>query len=381
VTGAAVAPGHRPLLAAILADVAAAQVIVLQPAYVQGLVDHAGMSDAKAGYALSAEMLAFAVATISMAAIASRVRWRPLVQSALLVLLLCHLASAWMVHTSMFVAIRVAAGLAAGIVVPLAFASIGLTSKPERGYGLVITSVLLYGAILLTVTPALFRAGGVAALLVAMASTCVVALAASFAFHEPSRHATAQPRKPHRTSATERAALSAMFFYFMAQGSFWAYASLIGKSKGLSDGVVSDALALSQFAGIAGALLPAVLADRAGRTAPLAAGILCGVLPLAALAGPVTAVTFTVVVAIYQFGWNLSHPFLLGMFARFDRTGQVVVYGTAMQKLGLAAGPAAAAVVVAYASYGIVVAMSMALCALSLILVMPAIRAQSNSWL
>jgi hypothetical protein len=86
---------------------------------------------------------------------------------------------------------------------------------------------------------------------------------------------------------------------------------------------------------------------------------------------------FIAVVAVYQFGWNLSHPFLLGMFARFDRTGQVVVYGTAMQKLGLAAGPAAAASVLAYDGYGLVVMLSMALCALSLLLVVPAIRAQA----
>jgi predicted MFS family arabinose efflux permease len=168
-----------------------------------------------------------------------------------------------------------------------------------------------------------------------------------------------------------------MLAYFAAQGAFWAYASLIGKSKGLSDESVAAALALSQFTGIAGALVPAALGDRLGRGGPLGIGVLCGILPLALLVGAVRAPVFIAVVAVYQFGWNLSHPFLLGMFARFDRTGQVVVYGTAMQKLGLAAGPAAAASVLAYDGYGLVVMLSMALCALSLLLVVPAIRAQA----
>ncbi len=51
-------------------------------------------------------------------------------------------------------------------------------------------------------------------------------------------------------------ALFAMLAYFMAQGVVWAYLFLIGVSGGLTDQAGSaNGLMLSQFAGIAGALL------------------------------------------------------------------------------------------------------------------------------
>ncbi|MEM7277688.1 MAG: hypothetical protein AAF385_06135, partial [Pseudomonadota bacterium] len=52
---------------------------------------------------------------------------------------------------------------------------------------------------------------------------------------------------------------------------------------------------------------------------------------------------FAVFVSIYNFAWNLTHPYLLAAMASFDRKGKVVVYAVAMQMLGLAFGPAVAA--------------------------------------
>jgi DHA1 family inner membrane transport protein len=68
--------------------------------------------------------------------------------------------------------------------------------------------------------------------------------------------------------------------------------------------------------------------------------------------------------------------FLLGVFSRFDRTGQVVVYGTAMQKIGLAAGPAVAAAVLGQDRFARIILLSIACMAIALGMVLPAARAQ-----
>ena len=112
----------------------------------------------------------------------------------------------------------------------------------------------------------------------------------------------------------------------------------------------------------------------------MVASMLAGVLSVAWLSvatpGPVA---FTIAVAVFQFGWNMTHPYLLGVFSRFDRSGQVVIYGTALQKIGLAAGPAAAAFVLAGNRHDTVLALSMALGIVAMLLAVPAARAQSKA--
>ena len=60
---------------------------------------------------------------------------------------------------------------------------------------------------------------------------------------------------------------------------------LIGTAGGLSEQNVATALTLSQFAGVAGALLPASLGSRFGRWRPLSVGIAGGAVALAFLIG------------------------------------------------------------------------------------------------
>jgi predicted MFS family arabinose efflux permease len=365
------------LVAAISADVAAAQIIVVQPAYVEGLVRHGHLSAEAAGYTLSIEMLSFALATIAMVFLAARIRWRLTVGLSLAVLAVAHLASAGLVGTAAFLPTRIIAGAAAGVIVPLAFGAIGTLARPERGFGLLIATVLVYGAIMMAVAPTLLESGGLFALLAAFAVVAGAAIFLIRAFPEPVRSAAGRVEREHRLSATfEWSALIAMAFYFAAQSSFWAYASLIGAYRGINETAIASALAISQIAGIAGAAVPALMHTRLGQSLPLAIGILCGVVPLVALLQFDSMLTFAVAVAVFQFGWNMTHPFLLGVFSRFDRTGQVVVYGTAMQKIGLAAGPAVAAAVLGQDRFARIILLSIACMAIALGMVLPAARAQ-----
>jgi predicted MFS family arabinose efflux permease len=372
--------GRRALATAILADVAAAQVVVVQPAYVEGLVSAAGLDAARAGYVLSLEMLAFALSTIAMVAIAPRIRWRPTVTAALLILGLAHAASGYLVHTDAFLIARVVAGIAAGVVVPLAFAAIGLMPRPEKGFGILLTAVLTYGALLLAVAPQILAAGGLQALLLVFAAVAVLGALMAGRFPEPERDTLGRVSREYRTARRyEWSALLSMATYFAAQACFWAYASLIGQHFALNDGQIATALAVSQFAGIAGAMVPALAGTMLGQRSSLAIGAAFGMTP-ALLLGPQvpSELLFLIVTCLFQFGWNMSHPFLLGVFARFDRTGQVVVQGTAMQKIGLAVGPAAGAWILGNENYAAVILLSAGLCALALLLVLPAAAAQSG---
>jgi len=85
-----------------------------------------------------------------------------------------------------------------------------------------------------------------------------------------------------------------------------------------------------------------------------------------------------VAVGIYNFAWNLTHPFLLASMASFDRRGRVVVYAVAMQMVGLAIGPALAASVISEGDYINVNWLGAGLFVVSLALILPPVVAQTK---
>ena len=52
-----------------------------------------------------------------------------------------------------------------------------------------------------------------------------------------------------------------------------------------------------------------------------------------------TAIGFTIGACLFNILWNVTHPYLLAAQASFDRSGRQVSFATAMQMLGIAAGP------------------------------------------
>jgi MFS family permease len=165
-------------------------------------------------------------------------------------------------------------------------------------------------------------------------------------------------------------AIFAMFTYFFAQGVIWAYLFLIGLNGGVGEQEVANGLMMSQFLGIAGAFVAAMAGRKFGRTVPLAIGIVGGGLVLTFLFGTFTALTYALTVCVYNFAWNMTHPFLLAAMASFDRHGRVVVYAVAAQMLGLAIGPAFAAFLLSEGDYSRVIYAGIGLFMLSYLLIL-----------
>ncbi|MFP8877141.1 MAG: hypothetical protein VCB99_09580, partial [Myxococcota bacterium] len=117
-------------------------------------------------------------------------------------------------------------------------------------------------------------------------------------------------------------------------------------------------------------LVAALAGRRFGRTLPLALGILGGALVLGWLFGEFTAFVYAVTVCIYNFAWNMTHPFLLAAMSSFDRHGRVVVYAVAAQMMGLAIGPAFAAGLIREGDYSRVIIAGMVLFVLSFLLML-----------
>ncbi len=367
----------RPLATAMLIAVIGPEVFIIQPGVVQGMVQLLGYTDSQAGYVASLEMYGIAATTIAMSFISHRVNWRHVTLGALGIIIAGNLASMFITSLAPFMVIRFVVGLGCGFMVSLGFAIVGLTARPERNFGWLIVWVLTYGAIVLYAMPWLFALGGMAALFAFLAAFTALALPlVRFVPRNGAEHVVLEQDAVEIPRLHKALALAAVLSYFMAQGVVWAYLFLIGLSGGLSEAEVTTGLTLSQLAGIAGGLTAVGLGARFGRAWPLALAILGTLLPLAFLFGSFTALVFGVAVGIYNYAWNITHPFLLAAMASFDRSGRVVVHAATMQMLGLATGPAIAATVIRDGWYTPVNWLGMALFGLCLLLILPPVRIQ-----
>jgi MFS family permease len=367
------------LIAAILVGVIGPEVFIVQPGFVQGLVQHLGFDDQGAGYVASIEVWGITTTTLVMTFFSHRFNWRKVVTGSLLVVALANAACIAVHSKEAFVALRFLAGAGAGSLIPLSFTAVGLTESPDRNFGYLIMWVLLYGAVVLYLMPTAYAWSGMTGVLVFFAVFPLVALPLIKVFPESGETAaTVEADAVNLSASLKSLALLAMFAYFVAQGVAWAYLFLIGSAGGLTEQQVATGLTLSQVAGVAGALLPALIGHRFGRWRPLTIGIVGGALCLVFLIGHQQSVSFAFWVCVYNFFWNMTHPFLLGSMASFDRRGRVVVLAVAAQMLGLAVGPALGASVIAPGQYASVNYIAMAMFALSWVCILPPVLIQQQ---
>lgn len=327
---------------ATIFGIVAVLVFIIQPGYVQGLVDLAGLTGQQAGYVASAEMTGYAATVILMSFLSHRLPWRPMLAVCVLIQALGNFiclwgSDAWLLGTG-----RLIAGLGAGGLSSLSFTAIGLTRNPDREFGFFIMWILAYGAVGLFCLPSFFAAVGLhgfhmGVLIATLASLLLIRFMPAHARVTGGDHSQAGSLSP----AVRWMANLSIFLFFLACGIFWAYVSLIGDVKGLGAQPVANALSLSQFTGLAGALVAGLIGSRFGRAGPLqAATLICAVSTAAIVAVDArAALLFGLLVCLFNFAWNVAQPVYLAIASALDQEGRLVAQMVASQSCGLAAGP------------------------------------------
>ncbi|KXU87472.1 hypothetical protein CI15_15100 [Paraburkholderia monticola] len=350
------------LWVAILAGVVGPEVFIVQPAVVEGFVKYLGFDAVAAGYAASIEVWGIALSSILLPLVAKRVNWRTVSVLSILLMAAGNAASAFTPAHDVFLVLRFLVGIGAGGLISLSFAAVGLTANPDRNFGYLIMWVMIYGALGLWLVPSAFALGGIRLLLFFFAAFPLLVL--PFVRFLP-RGGESAPHSDANAielpTPAKASALLAMLLYFVAQGIVWAYLFLIGTNDGLDEQQVANALTLSQFMGVLGAWAFGACGARIGRSRALTASVLGGSLCLLLLTAHTTFAIFALVVCIYNFFWNVAQPALLSAMAVFDRRGRMVLAATAMQMIGLAAGPAFAAFVMTSGTYSTVIGSGVAL--------------------
>lgn len=369
----------RSVAAGVYMGVMGGEVFIVQPGFVQGLVERMRFSEEEAGLIASVEMAGFAAMTILLIFLTRRMNWRLLLTGCIALAVVGQLGSMLTSAIAPFSAARFVAGLGCGGIVSIGFAAIGLTDKPDRNFGILVAFSGVYGAAVLGIMPALFESSGMQGLLLFFAAFAALGfpLVRWLPGSDGSSGQAAASASPFPLSLAALA-LGAMFAYFLAQGVVWAYLFRIAIAGGVSEGQAAFGLTIAQFAGIVGALVPSIVGARYGRAIMLAIAIAAGILPLLYfLYGSITALSYAVAVCVYNFGFNKTHPYLLATMASFDGSGRVVTFAVAMQTLGLAIGPAIGALLLAGNSFVLVQWFGIAAFAASFALILIPARSQA----
>ncbi len=315
-------------------------VFIIQPGFVQGLVETLGLTPQEAGHIASAEMWGLALTTIVLAFVSHKYDWQKLTFWFLIVAVVGNLSSIGQKDVVVLGAIRGLTGLGLGGMISLPFAMMGLTRNTDRNFGFIIVWVLVYGALGLFAIPWALASIQLDGVLVFLAAFCAVGL---FLIRYLPRGAgdplQDQQSSDYHSSFVKGSTLLGILIFNTAIGIVWAYIFLVGVNGGIAEQTVANVLTISQFLGVAGAFLAAMLAARIGRSIPLGVSVAGCCAAVAWLLNDMTYIVYATAIYVFNFMWNVAQPYLLAVMASFADGGKMIVRGVCLQMIGFAIGP------------------------------------------
>jgi len=359
-----------PIISMVIFTVLAEAVFAVLPLLVGATIERLGFTAKQAGLIGAADMFGGTVSALFVSFILSRGKWRFVLLSGIFILTVADASSGLAQHFPALLLSRIVAGLGEGVVLTIAYVSMGETRNPVRAYGLATAGYVAYSAPALYLMPSLLNAHGLRGVFWCLAA--LTAVATLLVKHIPNRArlsgaSTTQAAKIG-ISKQSVIGLAGIFTYFMAQGGVWAYLDRIGMANQIATANVGLALAISSIGGLLGALLATWLDSRYGRLKPLFCSTLCTMVSLLIFNENRTFVVFAAMASLFNFAWNFSVPYQFGALAQIDPSRRTVALGGAFVNAGLAAGPVVAAAIINERSVQNVNWMGMAFSILSLLL-------------
>ncbi|MDG2089917.1 MAG: MFS transporter [Gammaproteobacteria bacterium] len=369
---------RKSIIAIIYIGVIGPCVFILQPGFIQGLVAYLGFDEQQAGLIASYEMFGIATTTILMSFISNRVDWHKVLYVCLIVCAVGNMASIGQTDFMLLSVTRFVIGLGSGGLLSLGFTMAGLTSKPDRNFGLIVVWLLIYGAFGMLFMPSIYEFVGMNGLYIFLALFCASGLFIVKSLPH-SGEIVELPKQIIEYSTTIKvSSLSGLLVYNIAIGIVWAYLFLVGLEAGMGEQDVANAITVSQFFGIGGALVPVLLQARVGRILPLGIGILGGAGFIFLFVGDIGSAMFWIGVCGFNMLWNLTVPFLFSVLADYDIRGRIVTFGVSMQFLGLALGPFIAAMLLEVGGFDLVNITSVVIFVFAALLMLPGTLNQRN---
>lgn len=317
------------------------------PVITFGVAQSPAFTTDTAGFVFSVNMYGSAVGGFAIMFVVERLRWRPAAAVLLGLLIGADLSSAWLHGATALYAIRFVHGLVGGALIGVGMAVIARTERPERTFAFLLVIQLGLGGVGVALLTPLIPTLGVAVVWLSLAAFSAVALILLPLLDDYA----ATTGDANIDGSTGRApwlaialALASLFLYQAGQMSAFAYMIELGNHYQFDAGFTSVAIAVSLWIGCPAALLVAWWSTRSGRLRPVSLGIV--------LTGAAVAVLLVRNPSAFLLGnvglnvfFSLTIPYLLGVASEMDNSGRMAAVAGFVNSLGLASGPAMAAIV------------------------------------
>jgi MFS transporter, DHA1 family, inner membrane transport protein len=370
----------RGLAAAVVVGTLGALTIMVVPGFVMLVGGQSSLDDDQLGYVASWDINASAAAIGLATFLIARWSWRQLAAIGLTLIVVGSLLTAANHTYATIVAARICAGLGEGLAIAVSFAALGSAVNPDRAFGIYLVVGLTASAAILAALPALESQFGSPAVFATMAAISALSMALLPWLPKGADTLTAQGQGA--TPIAKHLAVGGLvgvFLYFTAQGAVWSYFERIGAASGIAPGVIGEAMGLSSFAGVGGAVAAVALVSPCGRRWPLVASGVISLVSFGLLHGHVTGASLITAGILFNFAWNMAQPLLSGICSDADCRGRIVVAMGCIQTVGFGLGPALTATLLRERDFGPSLWVSAAVLVLSLIVVVNAIRAHAAS--
>lgn len=334
------------------------------PALVGALVDSLGFTKQQAGYVSSANIYGAAAGAILSVFMVKRFPWKKIAISMLSLLIAIDLITPAFTSPYTLMAIRLIAGTVGGLIAGTTLGIIARTSQPDRGYGALLIIQFGLGGFGLLLLPSLVSAIGHQILFYALAgfsalALILVPLLSDYPIRSLNSHKSASP-----TDYTQKKGIAvkplililiSIFLFQSANMGLFAYLERLGMFEQHSLQWVSFSLATGSWVGIPGSFLVVLLSTRFGRALPLAIGMATILVGIWLFHYAYNANIYLLANILLAFAWSFCLPYLFGMCAQLDHTGQMASVGGMTSKFGMASGPLVGATILMDNNYGILI--------------------------
>lgn len=325
------------------------------PALVDGLISALGFSNQEAGAVASANLYGAAFGALLIVFLIKKLNWRKMSFLFLLALIAIDLVSIFVSNATTMTTLRFADGFVGGMLVGTGFSVIARTKGPDRTFGVLLFVQFGLGGLGVMLLPGLVEQFGTRVLfLTLIAFSSVTLLMLPFLPEYPISETTRSEKSDHAPSMQMLPlvmTLLAIFLFQAANNSLYAYIIGLGEFFGQQGAMITTTLGIAAWLGLVGAGLVVIMSDRFGYLKSLSFGVVVTIVGTWAFLHSDTNWIWITANCLIGITWAFTISYLLGLASRFDLTGQMAAMGGFASKMGLASGPAIAALILGENNY------------------------------
>ncbi len=332
----------------LLATIAPAAA-VLSPVLVGAYVTDMGFTPQQGGNIIAAELIGAALSSISTFFLISRVNWHKILYGAIAIMFIGYVVSCLVSTFDIFLIVRFISGLALGTLMTMTIVVAGMMKDPERAFGFWSLGQIVFAVIGFAVLPKLLPSIGLDGFYIFMAAAmALLILPARFM---PKKGVATSKETGAVTASKRMIAIGALavFLFYTAIGSVWAYVERIADQAGLEADAIGYVLSISSLLGVVGAGAATWISTKYGRLLPSAAGYILVGLGILLLFDLETIMFYTLASLVFKFAWWFAAPYLLASVTSLDSSGRVAILVNFVIACGLGLGHAIGAKVLTVA--------------------------------